>query len=129
LTLSPFVPARAIDGALRALDGAVLRVFGAGTAMSDPLLEEVLSAATARGCRIRAVSQCETGGLTPGAYAAGAPLWRAGVENGGMETPEAALARIWLDLSERVPDPASATVGENHELMLTGAFNHNKCIS
>jgi L-asparaginase len=99
LTLSPGIPPLAIGAALVELDGAVLRVFGAGTVMSNPMLEEVLAAAVARGCRIRAVSQCETGGLTPGAYAAGAPLWRAGVENGGSETPEAALARLWTELS------------------------------
>lgn len=100
LTLSPGLPAAAIAAALGELDGAVLRVFGAGTIMSDPALEEVLAHAVARGCRIRAVSQCERGGLMPGAYAAGAALWRAGVENGGSETPEAALARLWLELSD-----------------------------
>lgn len=104
LTLSPGLPAAAVAAALAELDGAVLRVFGAGTIMSDPALETVLANAVARGCRIRAVSQCETGGLMPGAYAAGAALWRAGVENGGAETPEAALARLWLDLSDAAPD-------------------------
>lgn len=100
LTLSPGLPAAMIGAALAELDGAVLRVFGAGTVMTNPALEQVLAEAVARGCRIRAVSQCETGGLVPGAYAAGAPLWRAGVTNGGTETAEAALARLWLDLSE-----------------------------
>ena len=52
--------------------------------------------AVATGKRLRAVSQCEAGGLAPGAYAAGAALWAAGVENGGKETPEAALIRLWL---------------------------------
>ncbi len=97
LTLSPGLPAPAVAAMLGALDGAVLRVFGAGTIMSDPALEAVLAAATARGCRLRAVSQCEVGGLMPGAYAAGAALWRAGVENGGPETPEAALIRLWVE--------------------------------
>lgn len=103
LSLSPGLPAPAIAAALAELDGAVLRVFGAGTIMSDPALEVTLAKAVARGCRIRAVSQCEQGGLMPGAYAAGATLWRAGVENGGTETPEAALARLWLELSETAP--------------------------
>lgn len=100
LTLSPGIPPAALGAALAELEGAVLRVFGAGSVMSDPALEAVLARAVSRGCRIRAVSQCETGGLAPGAYAAGAPLWRAGVENGGSETPEMALIRLWLDLSE-----------------------------
>ncbi|MCV2867007.1 asparaginase domain-containing protein [Defluviimonas sp. WL0002] len=99
LTLSPGLSAPAVAAMLAELDGAVLRVFGAGTIMSDPVLESVLRAAVARGCRIRAVSQCESGGLLPGSYAAGAALWRAGCENGGEETPEAALIRLWLDLS------------------------------
>jgi L-asparaginase len=103
LTLSPDLPATAIGAALEQLDGAVLRVFGAGTVMSDPVFESMLVRAVARGCRIRAVSQCETGGLEPGAYAAGGALWRAGVENGGTETPEAALARLWIDLSDVTP--------------------------
>lgn len=110
LTLSPGIPPAAVGAALAELDGAVLRVFGAGTVMSSPMLEEVLSAAVARGCRIRAVSQCEMGGLAPGAYAAGAPLWRAGVENGGTETPEVALARLWADLSEPVGPRHAETV-------------------
>jgi L-asparaginase len=100
LTVTPGLPPAALGAMLVELDGAVLRVFGAGTVMASPVLEEVLSAAVAAGCRIRAVSQCESGGLTPGAYEAGAPLWRAGVENGGTETPEAALARLWIEMSD-----------------------------
>lgn len=96
LTLSPGLPATALAAALGALDGAVLRVFGAGTVMSDRDILAVLTSAVAQGKRIRAVSQCEAGGLTPGAYAAGAGLWQAGVENGGPETPEAALIHLWL---------------------------------
>ena len=99
LTLTPGLPAAALGAMLSQLDAAVLRVFGAGTAMNDPAFLDVLSAAINRGCRIRAVSQCLHGGLEPGAYAAGGCLWSAGVENGGTETPEAALIRLWLDLS------------------------------
>ncbi|WP_068301018.1 asparaginase domain-containing protein [Pararhodobacter sp. CCB-MM2] len=100
LTITPGLPVPALRAALAELDGAVLRVFGTGTVMSDPALADTLAEAVARGCRLRAVSQCENGGLVPGTYAAGAALWRAGVENGGGETPEAALARLWLDLSD-----------------------------
>lgn len=100
VTLSPGLPPAALSALLAGLDGAVLRVFGAGTAPGDPALIAALAGAVARGCRLRAVSQCEAGGLSPGAYAAGAALWSAGVETGGGETPEAALARLWLDMSE-----------------------------
>lgn len=96
LTLTPGLPAAAVAAILAQLDGAVLRVFGAGTMMADPEMERVLREAVARGCRLRAVSQCEAGGLAPAAYAAGAGLWAAGVQNGGSETPELALARLWL---------------------------------
>ncbi|HEY0274840.1 MAG TPA: asparaginase domain-containing protein [Paenirhodobacter sp.] len=96
LTLSPGMPVAMLRAALAELDGAVLRVFGAGTMPSDPALCTVLAAAVARGVRLRAVSVCENGGLSPGVYAAGVALWRAGVENGGTETAEAALIRLWL---------------------------------
>ena len=82
---------------LERLDGAVLRIFGAGTAMNDTILLSVLAEAVRNGKRLRAVSQCEAGGLSPGAYAAGAGLWSKGIENGGTETPEAALIHLWLN--------------------------------
>ena len=72
--------------------------FGAGTMMGDPAILAALQGAIARGCRLRAVSQCEAGGLEAGAYAAGTAIWQAGVENGGVETPEVALVRLWLSL-------------------------------
>ncbi|MDO9639736.1 MAG: asparaginase domain-containing protein [Pseudotabrizicola sp.] len=99
LSLSPGLPAAALNAALGELDGAVLRVFGAGTMMQDPAIIDALRSAVARGGRLRAVSQCENGGLEPAAYAAGAALWSAGVENGAGETAELALARLWLALS------------------------------
>ncbi|GHC53833.1 asparaginase domain-containing protein [Neogemmobacter tilapiae] len=96
LTLTPGLPVGFVRAALQELDGAVLRVFGAGTMMHDPALHAVLAAAVRRGCHLRAVSQCESGGLVPAAYAAGAAIWQAGIENGGRETPEVALMRLWL---------------------------------
>lgn len=99
LTLSPGLPAAAVRAALGELDAAVLRVFGAGTVMNDPDILSVLADAVKAGCRLRAVSQCESGGLVPGSYAAGAGLWDAGVENGGAQTAEAALVSLWLALS------------------------------
>jgi L-asparaginase len=97
LTLSPGMPAQALDAMLQHLDGAVLRVFGSGTAMSDEAVLAVLARAVASGKRLRAVSSCEAGGLAPGTYAAGAGLWSTGIENGGTETPEAALIHLWLN--------------------------------
>lgn len=97
LTLSPGIPAEAVEAILSKLDGAVLRLFGSGTAMDDPALISALANAVAAGKRLRGVSQCESGGLLPGSYAAGAGLWGAGVENGGRQTPEAALIHLWLN--------------------------------
>jgi L-asparaginase len=97
LTLSPGMPADAVEAMLEKLDGAVLRIFGSGTAMNDTNLLKVLATAVKSGKRLRAVSQCEAGGLSPGAYAAGAGLWSTGIENGGTETPEAALIHLWLN--------------------------------
>ena len=99
LSLSPGVPAAALRAVLAELDGAVLRVYGAGTMMQDAAIAAALRDAIAGGCRIRAVSQCENGGLEPAAYAAGAALWSVGVESGGTETAELALVRLWLMLS------------------------------
>lgn len=96
LTLSPGMQAGVLRAALAELDGAVLRLYGAGTAPGDPDLTAALAGAVREGKRLRAVSQCESGGLAPGTYVAGAGLWAAGVENGGNETPEAALVRLWL---------------------------------
>lgn len=96
LTMSPGMPAGVLRAALSELDGCVLRVYGSGTATSDAAVLQAIKDAVKSGKRIRAVSQCETGGLTPGSYAAGSGLWAAGVENGGKETPEAALIRLWL---------------------------------
>ena len=42
-------------------------------------------------------TQCGRGSVAAH-YAAGAALWRAGVENGGTDTPEAALIRLWLSV-------------------------------
>jgi L-asparaginase len=97
VTLAAGLPATALAAMLAELDGAVLRVFGTGTIMNDAGLIAALSQAVARGVQIRAVSQCEVGSLEPGTYAAGAALWNTGVQNGGRETPEAALIHLWLN--------------------------------
>jgi L-asparaginase len=100
ITLTPGLAARALAAMLAPLDGAVLRVFGAGT-MPAALAETLMAA---KGKPMIAVSQCAGGGLEPGAYAAGAPLWTAGAENGGQMSAEQALARLWLRLSAAPPN-------------------------
>lgn len=97
LTLTPGMPGQFMAAALEKLDGVVLRVFGSGTVMADVLVLEAIKEAISQGKRVRAVSQCEGGGIIPGYYAAGAALWDLGVENGADETPEAALIKLWLN--------------------------------
>ncbi|MCU0826094.1 MAG: asparaginase domain-containing protein [Tabrizicola sp.] len=97
LTIAPGLTAESMAAMLAGLDGAVLRVYGAGTlpaALAAPMAEAV-----ARGCRIVAVSQTLHGQISPGAYAAGARLWEAGVISGGAQSVEQALARLWLQMS------------------------------
>lgn len=96
ITITPGLTAGGLRAMLSELDGAVLRVFGTGTIMGRSDVRDVLAQAHARGTALRAVSQCQRGGVEPGSYAAGAGLWSCGVQDGGTETPEAALARLWL---------------------------------
>lgn len=97
LTLTPGLNARTLRSMLSDIDVAVLRLYGAGTATSDPEVLDVVSEAIKSGKHIRAVSQCQTGGLEQGAYAAGAGLWATGVQDGGLQTPEEALVYLWLN--------------------------------
>lgn len=99
LTVAPGGSGAAIGAALDHLDGAVLRVFGAGTLPNDPALTEALHRAQARGTLVLAVSQCAEGGLSPGAYAAGSLMEEAGILPGADMTAEAAYAKLALALS------------------------------
>lgn len=96
VTLSPGIDGVILAAMLAPLDGAVLRIFGAGTTMSRPDVIEALRRARQAGTRLRAVSQCLYGGLERGAYAAGEAFWGLGIEDGGTETPEAALMQLHL---------------------------------
>lgn len=95
VTLTPGLSPKGLGAMLDTFDGAVLRVFGAGT-MPATLAETLFAR---KGKPMIAVSQCAAGGLAPGSYAAGAALWAAGVENGGQMSAEQALSRLWLRLS------------------------------
>jgi L-asparaginase len=98
ITITPSLSPPALAAMLAAVPAAVLRVYGSGTVCNDAALLDVLAGSVKRGIRLRAVSQSEQGGLEPGAYAAGAALWKLGVENGGNQTPEAALIQLWLEM-------------------------------
>lgn len=93
-TVSPGGCGKAIAAALLASDGAVLRVFGAGTIPNDPALKQGLLDAQTKGISIICVSQSPAGGVQLGAYAAGNTLVELGVIDGRDATPEAAYAKL-----------------------------------
>ena len=93
LTVAPGAT-RALAAAMQVCDGAVLRVFGAGTVPNDPVLAEALHDAQRRAIPIIAVSQCAEGGVHLGSYAAGNLLVQTGVIDGKTMTPEAAFAKL-----------------------------------
>ncbi len=94
ISMAPNTSPRAFAATLGAVEGAVLRVFGAGTIPNNPEIEAALMAARARGALMIAVSQCESGGVALGTYAAGATLARAGVVDGSHITESAAYAKL-----------------------------------
>ena len=94
LTMAPNHSGAALTAMLGACDGAVLRAFGAGTIPDNPALHHALMAAKARGVLMVAVSQCPTGGVALGSYAAGSALLAAGVVDGRTMTFEAAYAKL-----------------------------------
>ncbi|MGQ0611613.1 MAG: asparaginase domain-containing protein [Paracoccaceae bacterium] len=117
LTVAPGGSGAAIGAALDHLDGAVLRVFGAGTLPNDPDLAMALHRAQTRGTLMLAVSQCAEGGLSPGAYAAGSLMEETGILPGADMTAEAAYAKLALALSlpgdQRGPLLARTLCGES----------------
>jgi L-asparaginase len=94
LTMAPNQSPRALAAMLAQCDGAVLRVFGAGTIPNDPALTAALIAAHARGALMIAVSQAPLGGIKLGSYAAGSALIRSGVVDGRATTFEAAYCKL-----------------------------------
>jgi L-asparaginase len=110
LSMAPNASVRALTAALAVCDGAVLRVFGAGTIPNDPALASALMAAHARGAVMIAVSQSPEGGVTLGTYAAGAALARAGVVDGGQITESAAYAKLAHALAHGGRDVLNADI-------------------
>lgn len=80
------------DSGLRAL---VLQLYGTGNLPSDKReLVDTLAAATERGVLVVATTQCATGSVVLGKYAAGHALKAAGVVSGGDMTLEATAAKL-----------------------------------
>jgi L-asparaginase len=117
LSMAPGGSAKAFAAALALCDGAILRVFGAGTVPNDPGIAAALFVAQKRGTPMIAVSQCATGGVHIGTYAAGNLLREAGVIGGGDMTAEAAFVKLTHALS--LPDADRHTALESN---LCGEF-------
>jgi len=82
---------------LDAVQGMVLRTFGAGNAPNNPELHAVIGNAVDAGKVIVNVTSCFEGQVEPGLYAASSALLDRGVTNGLDMTPEAALTKLmWL---------------------------------
>ncbi len=98
LPVFPGVQAEHWQGLLNdKVKGAVLLSYGAGNAPDkNPALLELLKAASDRGVVIVNVSQCGSGSVAEGAYAAGSALTDAGVVSGKDSTYEAAFVRLHM---------------------------------
>ena len=92
------VTAAAQTLALPGLAGAVLVGYGAGNVPDR--LAPALAQAAARGVVLASVTQAWRGGVAPGCYAASAALAAAGAVPCGDMTPEAALAKLTVLLSD-----------------------------
>ncbi len=98
--------------------GLVLETYGAGNAPTrDDDLLDALAEASARGVVIVNVTQCLRGSVRMDAYATGRGLQDAGVVSGGDMTPEAALAKLTVLLSQPL---GSAEVARRMEQDLAG---------
>ncbi|HEY9102686.1 asparaginase domain-containing protein [Chitinimonas sp.] len=102
LKLYPGYSVRMIERLLLSDDlaGVVLESYGAGNAPdADTALLAAFAAATERGVVIVNVTQCVSGKVSD-SYAAGSVLSRAGLISGQDMTPEAALSKLYYQLSQ-----------------------------
>jgi L-asparaginase len=97
------------------LKGVVLMTYGTGNVPSDRRVLEPIAAAVRRGVVAVAVTQCGGGRVELGRYEASARLLDAGVLSGADMTPEAALVKLMVLLSdpELSPDDIRRLVGED----------------
>jgi L-asparaginase len=123
ISLYPGITAPQLEAMLSvpAVQGYVLRCFGAGNAPGDPALLAALGRSVAAGRVIVAVKHCPEGAVEMGLYAAGSGLRHQGVIPGADMTAEAALVKlVWL-LSRVMPAEAAALIGRDLRGELTVA--------
>ncbi|WP_293761400.1 asparaginase [uncultured Aquitalea sp.] len=96
------------------LDGAALMSYGNGNAPAEPALLDGVAALSARGGAVLNLTQVTVGAVEVGAYAASQPLARAGAVPGADMTPEAAVAKLTVLLSQGLRGEAlRARLAEN----------------
>ncbi len=106
----------------RGLRGAILKGFGAGNAPSSPEFLEVLSSSIAEGKLIVDVTQCWSGEVEMGLYETSTGLLNAGLVSGMDMTPEAALTKMMVVLSNE-SDPIVA--GDLMQINLIGELSRS----
>ncbi|MBV1775774.1 asparaginase [Burkholderiaceae bacterium DAT-1] len=119
LKLYPGFSASLIAGLLSTpLDGLVLETYGAGNVPDyDPALLAALTEASKRGTVIINCTQCPSGRVAMGHYAASSALGKAGLVSGGDMTVEAAITKLYALLSQ---SPDLVSVRERAALNLRG---------
>jgi L-asparaginase len=131
-TLFPGITPEALEKilGLDAVQGMVLRTFGAGNAPNNPELHGIIGNAVDAGKVIVNVTPCFEGQVEPGMYAASAALSKKGVTDGVDMTPEAALTKLmWLlgTVSDRAEVRRQMQVNHRGELSERGrAWAHSE---
>jgi len=85
----------------------VIEAFGSGNTSNDPSFRAVISKYVREGGVLVTVSQCTSGSVIPGKYAAGQLLMQLGAWNGKNLTTEAAVTKLmWLFGNQSKPTKA-----------------------
>lgn len=128
--ITPEALQRILD--LDAVQGMVLRTFGAGNAPNNRELHTIIGNAIDAGKVIVNVTSCFEGQVEPGLYAASSALLEKGVTNGLDLTPEAALTKLmWLlgTVSDRAEVRRQMQLNHRGELSEHGRARQSERVS